>query len=52
MVYAEPENLLDPSRKANYDLNGSQSVPVLPIHGGQNANELLTMLQSLQSNIL
>ena len=52
MVYAEPENLLDPSAKDKFDLNASRSTPVLPIHGGQNANELLTMLQSLQNNIL
>ena len=51
MVYAEPENLLDPNRQ-DYDLNVSRSMPVLPLHGGQNSNELITMLQSLQNNIL
>ena len=45
MVYAEPEGILDPSQQKS----GGESVP---LHGGQNALELVTMLNSLQYNIL
>ena len=52
MVYAEPESLYDPN-KANGDiLNGTSNVQALAIHGGQNVFELVTMLQTLQHNIL